>query len=332
MRTALALASFFLLASTARAEKDWFASLYTGDGIELRADERVFALYALFNAMGYDDAPLARQDPIPKRKFHPVREQVRSKVLAIDPELRKQVDAFFDAHPQPLGRYLAYAASSAPPPFSTGAKAKELSDLKGLEGLLAKAWTGMKLSELMGGVQAEYRKGLKGYLTAVDEPMAKARKMLRVPEGGPESTLVLNLLDAHDAVIGVLGDGEVLLVVGPADKPNVEGVVREYARVNVEPVVSKKAKGWGGGATMLREAQALGAQERTVPEYATALVSRALALKATGAPEAAYDAAAQRGYFGLRELAKGFDDARPLAGWLMDALAKAEARRPSPKK
>ncbi len=39
-------------ASSAVSAGDWFASLYTGEGIELRADERVFALFALFNATG----------------------------------------------------------------------------------------------------------------------------------------------------------------------------------------------------------------------------------------------------------------------------------------
>jgi hypothetical protein len=320
-------------AATARAESDWFASLYTGEGIELRADERVFTLYALLNAMGYDTAPVTRQYPLPKYQFHPVREKVRARLMTLDPDVRKQADAFFDAHPQPISRYLAYAISSAPPPFQTGAKSKDLAELKGLEGLLAKVYGAWKLDDLMGSVQAEYRKSLKGYLTAVDGPMAKAKKLLKVPDTAPESLLVVNLLEAQNEVKGVMGENEVVLVVGPSDKPNVEGLLREYGRVFVEPVVAKKAQAsWAGGATMLREAQLAGAAEQSVGEYATALFARAVALKAMDANDAAYDAAAQKGYFGLKDIAKGFEDGKPLDSWAMDALAKAETRRPAPKK
>ncbi len=322
-------AIFVAFASPAQAQSDWFASLYTGDGTELRADERVFTLYALLNAMGYDEAPVSRQYPLPKRQFHAVRAQVRQKLLAAPPDVRKQAEAFFDAHPVPVSRYLAYTVSSAPPPF---AQARELSDLKGLEGLLAAVHGQWGLQELMGQVQAEYRKGLKGYLTAVDAPLGRARKLLKVGEAGPQSLLVLNLLEAQNEVKGVMGEGEVVMVVGPSDKPNVEGVVREYSRVFVEPQVAKKAQAsWLGGPGLLKEAQLLGAGERSVGEYAAALVARSVALRAMDAPDVAYEAAAQQGYFGLRDIARGFDEGRPLDAWVLDALAKAEARRPAKK-
>src|SRR5687767_3412176 len=140
-----------LLAATAPApaapapapvQGDWFASLYTGEGIELRADERVFALFAMLNAVGYDQGPITRKEPVPKALYHPVRQQVRQRVIGGDADVRKAADAFLDAHPVALRRYLTYAVSAAPPPFSTGAKAKDLQDLKGLEGVLQKAWSG----------------------------------------------------------------------------------------------------------------------------------------------------------------------------------------------
>jgi len=329
---AIVLAVCVLASAPARAEADWFASLYTGDGIELRADERVFTLYALLNSMGYDAGPVTRQYPLPKVTLHPVRASVRAKLLAADPEVRRLADSYFDAHPQPIGHYLAYALNSASPPFATGAKAKELADLKGLEGLLAKAYASWKLDELMGQVQGEYRKALKGYLTVLDGPVAKARKLLKIPANGPESLLVVNLLEAQNDVKGVMGDGEVVLVVGPSDKPNVEALVREYARVFLEAPVSKKARDWAGGAGLLKEAQSLGAQEQTVNDYATALFSRAVAMRALEADDAAFDAAGQKGYFGLKEIARGFDDPRPVEAWALDALARAETRRPVPKK
>ncbi len=321
-----------LFAAPAHAESDWFASLFTGEGTELRADERVFTLFSLLNTMGYDAAPVSRGQPIPHYLYHPVRQQVRARLLSADPDVRKQADAFFDAHPQSLVRYLAYVVNGGPPPFQVEPKSKELSDLKGFEGVLAKAYSGWKLEELMGSVQGEYRKALKGYLTAIDGPMGKARKLLKVPEGGPQSLVVLNLLEAQNEVRGVMGDNEVVVVAGPSEHPNVEGVVREYARVFIEPQVSKRAQaGWGGGASMLREAQLRGAAEQSVGEYASSLLARAVALKAVDAPDAVYESAAQKGYFGLKELGRGFDEGRPLEGWALEALGRLEARVPGKK-
>lgn len=315
-------------AAFAGTEPDWFASLYTGDGMELRTDERVFALFAVLNAVGYDAGPVTRKEPVPKVTYHPVRALLRSKVLGGDGEVKKAADAFLDSHPSALKHYLGYAVTAGAAPFSTGSKIKELADLKGLEVVLARAYAGWKLDELMGGVQAEYRKGLKVYLGSVDAPLAKAKALLKVPDNAPPSVLVMNLLDAHDTVRGVQGDNEVVLVVGPSDKPNVEGVVREYARVFIEPAVSKKASQWAGGAALLKDAQQLGVSDQSPAEYASSLVGTALALKAMNATDAQYDAAAARGYFGAKDIAKLFDDGKPIDTWVLDALAKAEARRP----
>jgi hypothetical protein len=172
----------------------------------------------------------------------------------------------------------------------------------------------------------------RSYLPVLDGPLLKARATLKVPEA-QESLLVVNLLDAQDTVRAVAGEnGEAFLIVGPSEKPNVEGLVREYARLAVEPTVTKKIAGWAGGAQVLREAQLAGANEQTVPEYATALLTMAVSLKAMDANDAAWEAAAARGYFGIKSVAKMFEDGKPLDGWLLDAMQKVEASRPGPKK
>lgn len=315
----------------AASQGDWFASLYTGEGVELRNDERIFALFAIFNAMGFDQGPVTRKDPIPKVVYHPVRQAVRGRVIGGDPEVRKAADAFFESHQVPLRRYLSYVVGTAQPPFAAGSKTKELQDLKGLEAVLQKAWTGWKLDELMGQVQGDYRKALKAYLPVLDGPLTKARATLKVPEA-QEALLVVNLLDAQDTVRAVQGDsGEAFMIVGPSDKPNVEGLVREFARLSIEPVVTKKIAGWAGGAQVLREAQLAGANEQTVQDYATAVLTMAVALKAMDANDATWEAAQNRGYFGLKAVAKMFEDGKPLDGWVLDAMQRVETSRPARK-
>jgi hypothetical protein len=314
------LIGLFVASPARAAEPDWFSSLYSGDGIELRGDERVFRLYALLNASGYDAAPVARRLPFPKLQLHPVRASVREK-LAAEPsaaELRKQADAYFDAHPVALEKYLAQTLGAKSP------------GLEGFSALVEKAATAWKLEELLASVQSEYRKAARGYLAAVDAPMGRARKLLKLPDSGPHSLVVVNLLGAQNEVRGVMGERELVLVVGPTEGgPNIEGLVREYARLHVGDAVAKKAAAWGGGAGLLRDAQAAGAQENTPAEYAQALFSRALALKAMEAGDPAYEAAAAQGYFGLKEIGRGFDDSRPLEAWALEALAKAETRKPA---
>jgi predicted transcriptional regulator len=327
----LALTLLVATPALAGSKGDWFASLYTGEGVELRNDERVFTLFAILNATGFDQGPVTRKDPVPKVNYHPVRQQVRARVIGGDPEVRKAADAFFDAHPTALRKYLSYAVASDTPPFAAGAKAKDLQDLKGLEQVLGKAWTGWKLEELMGSVQGDYRKVLKSYLSGTDFPLARARTLLKVPET-TESLIVVNLLDAQNEVRAVSGEqGEAFLIVGPSDQPNVEGVIREFARLYVEPVVAKQVGKWAGGVQVLREAQLAGATDQTLQDYATQAVATAIALRSIEAPDAAWEAAAAKGYFGIKDISKLFDEGKPLDAIVMDAMQKLETRRPAKK-
>lgn len=331
MRSLLALLLVIATPALAGSKGDWFASLYTGEGVELRNDERVFTLFAIFNAMGFDQGPVTRKDPVPKVIYHPVRQQVRSRVIGGDAEVRKAADAFFDAHPSSLRRYLSYAVASDTPPFAAGAKAKDLQELKGLEQLLGKAWGGWKLEELMGSVQGDYRKVLKGYLQGTDFPLARARTLLKVPET-TESLIVVNLLDAQDQVRAVTGEsGEAFIIVGPSDQPNVEGVIREYARLWVEPAVARQVGKWAGGVQVLREAQLAGAPEQSLQEFATQAISTAIALRAIEANDAAFEAAAGKGYFGIKDVSRLFDEGKPLDSVVLDAMQKIETRRPAKK-
>ncbi|HEY1088455.1 MAG TPA: hypothetical protein VGE37_12195 [Archangium sp.] len=327
----LALTLLVATPALAGSKGDWFASLYTGEGVELRNDERVFTLFAILNATGFDQGPVTRKDPVPKVNYHPVRQQVRARVIGGDPEVRKAADAFFDAHPTALRKYLSYAVASDTPPFAAGAKAKDLQDLKGLEQVLGKAWTGWKLEELMGSVQGDYRKVLKSYLSGTDFPLARARTLLKVPET-TESLIVVNLLDAQNEVRAVSGEqGEAFLIVGPSDQPNVEGVIREFARLYVEPVVAKQVGKWAGGVQVLREAQLAGATDQSLQDYATQAVATAIALRSIEAPDAAWEAAAAKGYFGIKDISKLFDEGKPLDAVVLDAMQKLETRRPAKK-
>lgn len=312
-------------AHPARAEADWFASIYTPGGIELRADGRVFSLFALLNRTGYDAGPLRREHPVPVYRYSPARTRVREALAGANPSVLQRAQTFFDAHPLPLERYLAVAVrleDDAPIPA-------ELRELEGLETLLDHVEARWPVAALRAETFDDYRAAMRASLAVVDRPLQRAQRLLRVPESGPSLRLVVNLLAEEGWVRGVRFGPQGVLVVGPGRTPELERWVREYARVMLPPQVGEQAQArWAAGPALLREAQALGAREATVGEYAVALLSRALALAALEAPDSAYEAAQREGYFGLKALAGSFADQRPVEAWALEGLARVASSRP----
>ncbi len=317
-----------LAALPAHAEADWFARLSTPGGVELRADSRVFTLFALFNRAGYDAGPLRRAHPVPAYRYSPARMHVRQALASAEPSVLQRAQAFFDAHPLPLERYLALAVlledeSHVP---------AELRELEGLETLLDLVEVRWPMPTLWAETFDEHRAVLRSYLAVVDAPLQRVRRLLRLPESGPGIRLVVNLLGAEGWARGFRTRQGVVLVVGSGGTAGLERVVGEYARVMLPSRVGEQAQArWAAGPALLREAQARGAREETVGEYAVALLSRALALAATEAPDAAYEAAGREGYFGLKALAGSFADPRPVDAWALEGLARVGSEQPSRK-
>jgi hypothetical protein len=312
----------------AHAQGDWFASIYTPGGIELRADARVFTLFALLNRTGYDAGPLRREHPVPAYRYSPARTRVREALAGADPSVLQRAQAFFDAHPVPLERYLALAVRMEDEEDVPA----ELRALEGLETLLDHVEAKWPVPVLWVETFDDYRAAMRSHLAVLDAPLQRAQRLLRLPEKGEGLRVVVNLLGAEGWVRGFRTRQGVAVVVGPGRTPEVERVVWEYARLMLPRQVGEQAQArWAAGPALLQEARALGAREATVGEYAVALLSRALALTAVGAPDSAYEAASGEGYFGLKALAGSFGDPRPVETWAPEALARLGAGRPSRK-
>ena len=67
-------------ASSEFPSEDPMNLLVTKSGTRLRSDGRLFALYAAFNALGYDEAPVTGVKPFARRIFPAVRQEVRRRV------------------------------------------------------------------------------------------------------------------------------------------------------------------------------------------------------------------------------------------------------------
>lgn len=308
-----------LAAPLAHAESDWFASVYTPAGVEIRADSRVFTLFALLNRAGYDAGPVRRQYPVPAYRYPAARVRVREALASAEPAVLQRAQAFFDAHPLPLERYLAMAVRMED---ETDVPA-ELRELEGLETLLDQVESKWPVPVLRIETFDDYRSVMRSYLAVLDDPLQRAQRLLRVPESGLGTRVVVNLLGEEGWVRGFRTQAGVAVVVGPGKVAEIERVVWEYARLMLPSRVGEQAQArWAAGPALLKEAQSLGAREATVGEYAVALVSRAAALEALEAPDSAYEAAAREGYFGLKLLAGSFADSRPVDAWVLEGLAR----------
>lgn len=286
---AFALAASLLLPGPARAAAtDWFASLYSNEGVELRVEERVFALYALFNAMGYQEAPIVRHDPIPFFAWDPVRAALREKVT-IAPEFRRKVEAFFAAHPLPASEYLKFVLSTeGAPTFKPTRDAPAA--LKGFDALLSEFYTTHKLGEMFQQVQEPYRAVLKLYQPTIDAPMSALKKLLRVKDDDAQRmVLVANLLDGQGLGQATQVGDEVYVGIGPSATPDLLTAIREAAKARLAPIVMAKKM-----AGLTDQAAAAG---YTNPQlFALEAFARAFAVHLLGGQEAMLVSQSQRGF------------------------------------
>jgi hypothetical protein len=341
LTTALAAVSLLVPATAGAAGAgDWASSLFSEGGVEVRADERVFTLFALFNAMGMNDAPILRKDPILKREYDPVRQRVRD-LLRIDPKLRPEIEAFFDAHPHAIRTYIAFvlAVGNAPNFEVKGELPKEAAGLKGFEKLLARFYASSKIGVLFERETAAQRETLKQFAALVDAPILKARELLRNPEtdDSPRLVLVVNLLDGRGSGYGVGFPNETYLVVGPLGaEADIAPAVKAFARVSTQQAAEKGYKSLKGGKDLFEEVLdsgfAVGAEN--IADYIAESVARAVAIKATYADEQvmakAFDREHKNGFVMVKDMNRGLvlfaiQKAKPFDVFLADYLRELDA-------
>lgn len=220
---AVAVLAAVLAPPAARAqEDDLLSSLYTDAGIEVRNDDRVFALFCALNATGFDRADLVREQPFPKRRFHPLRQRLRVAFLTADAKLRKQiddaVDTFFDGHPESVDAYVGAALHLGDAP---GFKEKEgfPASLGGLGAALSSFAEAVKLAKVQRSLVGDMRAELKRLRDVIDGPFMDLRTAWHLDEeNAPGLVVVPNALDAGaQAYAFHSADGMHVVIVGMPD-------------------------------------------------------------------------------------------------------------------
>jgi hypothetical protein len=305
------LLSLLVAVHAAPAGADWFLSTSSPGGVEVRADARLFALFAVLNAVGYDEGPVSQRHPFARGRFHPVRARVREQTRGRARSVEQLAERHLEHHPVSLARYVAEALDSR---AADGALGR----------LLATAEREWELERLLGEVAPEYRAVQKGLLTTVDTPLRKAESLLRRPRG--EVVLAVNLLQAEGTGVVVEAEGKWLVSFGPAfrGEPEALAAVAALGEAWMKAAAGKGVAGWRGGGAVLNAARARGAPEDTLSSYVAALLGRALALRVVEAPASAYERLERGGYFGLKDISRRFEHNRAVEQWLPEALKGVE--------
>lgn len=345
--------SALLSTPAAFAQEDWFLRVRGAPRLEVRIDERVFALSAAMNAAGYDAGPVARTHPFVRFAYPAIRQRVRDEV-ARGEEGRKLSDlagSYFDTHPQPLGAYLAAVLQGEGTPLSQTNQVSARGSLPGLDAILSAAHAGGRLRALFDESFEEHRRLLFRTQMALRGPWAQLESKLGqlLPasrarsERGLGLVLVVDALQASESVhrLPSADDGSgaaqaLFVVAGAGEAVDVERVLGAYAEAWVrdffESYLEKKSRDGS-----VRQAARLGTgrgREEELAREAAWLVGRALALEASEGFEA-LEGRGEKGDAAARsdgeedrrvgELRRRIRGGKPLESWAGEWLVQLDA-------
>lgn len=207
----------------APAQAQWSsASVFTDDGVEIGVEPRLFALFALLNAAGYDKETVFGPQPLEVPAFSETRRSLRDNLGRSSPT---DFLAVLKKHPASLEAYMSAALELGPAPRFDPAAAKSpiAKDL----GPVLRAWFNEEGgSSLLRNANDAARDEQKKLLPIVDKAVKATNKIVRVGDATDalldddvgatgRVAIVLNDLDAH-GTLRVLQAGDTTGVIrGP---------------------------------------------------------------------------------------------------------------------
>ncbi len=311
-------------------ETDWYLSVYSPKGIEVRSDERTFELFALFNAAGLDEGQKTVPRPLAQIEYAPIRATIRRAIAQSQAGLGDAAKAFLASHPGSVADYVDTLLGAVTRSNRSPIDAQSIVEPRNrdaFELLVTKAKTAFNTHAVFADSIETQRSAVRTLAGSVDgllEPLTK-----RLGDVKPARfEVVFNPLDVPGEVRRVRrSDGSWLMLAAPLQSGTEVGIVREAAAMSIDKQCHALASKWSAGAEVLALAQAIGAPDTSVSEYLCSLLSTALALNSVGAEEAVFERLQAKGYFGLKEAAKVLNEAKSLEIGLSEAVSRIDARR-----
>lgn len=195
--------------------------------ISVEEDARIFTVFALLNAAGYNDENASTG-------MHPVRVQVRNALAhQLTPSFAAELKQFYSDHPKatPFDYAVVAMATDGPPDFrptsewtSELANVPEFASLAGLHALLPRFYVEARIPILYAEVRPSYVAYIGAYDTAVRKETTAVLSYLRV---GPNTRLaggagehkgarvIPNLLESYEKAFSFVLDDRFISVEGP---------------------------------------------------------------------------------------------------------------------
>lgn len=254
----LLLATFAFALAAAPASAQWQPqSLYTEDGVEVGVDGRVFTLFAMLNALGFDDDTSRGPPPVRKPLHAAARSKARQNLGRPGPSL-KALEAVLTKNPQERSAYVAAVLELGPAPNFDDKGAGALG--KAIAGPMRDWFNEEGGAGILKIVAEEAKPQQKKLLPLLDKAVKQTHALVRLgdkqdqllDDTGAQGrvAIVLNDLDAHGTIQRVQRGDVTYIVVGPPagendEKALVNGAVAAVARTLVLRDAAKGAKAGG---------------------------------------------------------------------------------------
>ena len=209
--------------------------LFTSHGVELRADENVFLLFAALNAAGYAEESERKGPPLRAPVYHDIRVSVRDALrkYRTKPAVQSVVKVF-EANAVDLETYIAAA-------LADGGLSKAAKGLQPkLKPALDKFRQEVDLIKVFDDLADAQRTHAKKLLAGVNSDLSAAVKMLGDAGFRAPTNLVVvpNPLDSHGLTHRVQTKDAVILIVGPDAATARRAILEEALRPTIKTLVA----------------------------------------------------------------------------------------------
>lgn len=256
--------------------------LITAHGVELRADENVFLLFAALNAAGYSEETNRKGPPLRAPVFHEIRVDVREQLReAAKAPSMSAVRKVFEANPNEIEAYLSAVLEARTKSNLASAVLPVLNTFR----------TESKLTKVFDKVAEDQRDHAQELKVLLEKDFKLAQTLLGAPNlRAPKHLVVVpNPLDGHAMVRSLKIGDQNFLVVGPGSDTARAAILKLALRPAVAEMVKAaypRAKGfrrsWDGLKTSRRIAQRYIDGENYLTEALAETITHRLALLSAG--------------------------------------------------
>ena len=212
-------------------------------------DITVFTTMAALNAAGFD-VEFGSQ-------YHPVRQQVRSRMSSLDPDLSARLREFYQGHKgdeadeDQLAKYVSLALNLNAPPslefaFEVDRTAPDALELAEFVPLLREFYRSARIARLWSSLRPQYDSIIDSMGPAIRETVIGADAFLRVPIGqfrARQLVIFLELAAPVNSVHVRNYDDNLYIVLGDSTSFPIEEIRHAYLHLLIDPLASNNLVG-----------------------------------------------------------------------------------------